>query len=388
MDTSLAPAPAYVSIADCPICTRIPQKVSVDIQRSESTLVPREVNDLLTVLEIEDDSTPAYCTSVTRLLKCPKCGTHYYYNHFDDDGQHFMDPTADDITVRRYDPVTALAFLQRIAAKEDNPLPNTMGQMKRAFAECAGAPSTSVAMSKQSQAAASADTELRELRGRYDVLLDDLTRLIDRPELDWQLKRYALESLCFHFLAISDWASLSQVMLTNRDPVIRVESARLIIGLGADDAPAMDLVHAPGGMRTRLAREIAEPAHVAELTAVLLELSQSADGVTMEYDHGFGSSTYYTRSIRSSALYGLVVAAGHGTAVDAAVPVLVGMLSADKRTNAEVGWVLRAVAERKPGARIVQDALDRLESPLKSRILGDGEVVRVLEACRAKLDAA
>jgi hypothetical protein len=212
-----------------------------------------------------------------------------------------------------------------------------------------------------------------------------ITRLIRRPELDWQLKRYALESLCFHFLAIGDWASLSQVMLTNPDPVIRVESARLIIGLGADDAPAIDLVHAPGGMRTRLAKEIAEPAHMAELTAVMLELSRSANGVTLEYDHGFGSSRYYARSVRSSALYGLVVAAGQGTTVDAAVPVLVGMLSADKRTNAEVGWVLRAVAERKPGARIVQDALDRLESPLKSRILADAEMVRVLQACRAKL---
>ncbi len=30
---------------------------------------------------MDDEDTPAYCTSTTRLLKCPTCGTLYYYNH-------------------------------------------------------------------------------------------------------------------------------------------------------------------------------------------------------------------------------------------------------------------------------------------------------------------
>jgi hypothetical protein len=215
--------------------------------------------------------------------------------------------------------------------------------------------------------------------------MEDLAGAIMRTGLDWQIKRYAVESLCLHFLAAGNWDSLNRLLLANPDPVVRVESARLIVGLGTDDAPVIDLVHAPGGMRSRTAKAIGQAAHMARLVDVLLELAQSPDGVTMEYDHGYGSSKYRSRSIRSAALYGLVVAAGHGPAVDAVVPALVGMLSADKRLNAEAGWVLRAVAERKPGARIVQDALDRLESPLKSRILTDAEVQRVVEACRKRL---
>jgi hypothetical protein len=143
MDTPLAPA--YISIADCPICARFPQKVSEDIRESAPKLIPAELNELVLVLEIDDDSTPAYCSSITRLLRCPRCGTHYYYNHYDDDGQHFMDPTSDDITVRRYDPVTALAFLDRIAAGAGDTLPNALGQMARAFSEGGGVPSTSIA---------------------------------------------------------------------------------------------------------------------------------------------------------------------------------------------------------------------------------------------------
>jgi hypothetical protein len=383
MDTPLAPA--YISIADCPICARFPQKVSEDIRESAPKLIPAELNELLVVLEIDDESTPAYCTSTTRLLKCPKCGTHYYYNHYDDDGQHFMDPTSDDITVRRYDPVTALAFLDRIAAGAGDTLPNALGQMARAFSEGGGVPSTSIAAARQNQLASAARAEAAELRGRYDSLMEDLAGAIMRTGLDWQIKRYAVESLCLHFLAAGNWDSLNRLLLANPDPVVRVESARLIVGLGTDDAPVIDLVHAPGGMRSRTAKAIGQAAHMARLVDVLLELAQSPDGVTMEYDHGYGSSKYRSRSIRSAALYGLVVAAGHGPAVDAVVPALVGMLSADKRLNAEAGWVLRAVAERKPGARIVQDALDRLESPLKSRILTDAEVQRVVEACRKRL---
>jgi len=388
MDITSAPVPAYISIADCLTCAHIPQKVSQDMERGEFKLIPAEVNDLLTVLEMEDDSTPAYCTSITRLLKCLRCGTYYYYNHYDDDGQHFMDPTCDNITVRRYDPVTTLAFLDRLVAGAANPLPSPMGQMKRAFAEGAGAPSTSIGASKLGQTASAARVELKELRGRYDNLMDDLRGVIRRPELDWQVKMYAVESLCFHLLAAGDWGSLSRLLLANPDPVVRVESATLIIGMGTDDAPAIDLVHAPRGMRARMANEITQTAHIAELVAVLLELARLTDGVTMEYDHGYGSSKYYSRSIRSSAVYGLVVAAGQGSAVNAAVPALVGLLSADKRTNAEVGWVLRAVAKGEPGAQTVKDALDRLESPLKARILADAEVQRVTEACQKQLGEA
>ena len=126
----------YSSIADCEICNRIPQKVDEDIELTGvSKLVPPEVDRLSVVVELDDENTPDYCYSITRLLKCAVCGTFYYWNRYDDDGQHFMDPTCDDITLRRYDPLSAIEFLERVLAQSTDALPSTFGQMKRAFAE-------------------------------------------------------------------------------------------------------------------------------------------------------------------------------------------------------------------------------------------------------------
>ena len=89
----------YKSIADCDICNRIPQKVAEDIVISPK-IIPPEVNRLLTVIEMEDESTHAYCTSITRLLKCPVCGTHYYYS-WDHQERDTCTLESTDITVRR-----------------------------------------------------------------------------------------------------------------------------------------------------------------------------------------------------------------------------------------------------------------------------------------------
>ncbi len=383
----------YKSIADCEICSRIPQKVAEDIIASPK-IIPPQVNDLLTVIEMEDESTHAYCTSITRLLKCPVCGTLYYYNHYDDDGEHFMDPTCDEITVRRYDPLAAMMWLERIAAGSENALPNTFGQLKTAFAEGTSAPTTQIAGAGLSDKMQAARKELGELRGRYDELVRDLVEVIQHRSPDWQIKMYAVESLCHHFLSQSDWDSMSSLLLKHPDPVVRVSTAKLVIGIATDDAPVIDLVHTTRGLRTFLEAEIAKKARMNELVEVLLEIALSGSGTTFEYDHGYGSSSYYPKSARSVALYGLVVAADHKAEMAHAVPALVGMLSKDKRLNYEVCWVLRTLAhplrvswgeKKKKIAQTILDEIEKIDPSRELKLLADEEVKKLVEECAKRL---
>lgn len=387
MNANAAEQPAqYVSIADCEICARIPQKMAQDLERAESKNIPPKVDRLLTVVELEDESTHQYCSSITKLLKCPVCGTLYYYNHYDDDGEHFMDPTCDEIMVRRYDPLTALGFLERVMAGAENALPNTLGQLKTAFAEGTRAPTTRIAGAERNSNVQAAEQAWAELRGRYDELMRDLVEAIQRPSLDWQIKMYAVESLCQHFLSHKDWEALSRVLLHHPDPVVRLAAARLVIGIATDDAPVIDLAHVSRPLRTFLAAEIAKKARMNELVEVLLEIALSNSGSTFEYDHGYGSSRYYPASARWVALYGLVVAADHKARLDHAIPALVGLFSKDKQLNYQVGWVLRTLAEkRKTSARAILAEVNKLEAASQLELLTDEEVKRLVQECRRRM---
>jgi hypothetical protein len=369
------------SIADCAICSRIPQKVAEDIRAGAPKIVPPEVDRLATVVELEDESTPAYCTSITRLLKCSVCGTLYYYNHYDDDGAHFMDPTCDEITVRRYDPLTAMGFLERITAGTENALPNTLGQLKQAFAEGTSAPTTHIAGAGLSDQVHAARQELDELRGRYDEIMHDLIEVIRHRSPDWQIKMYAVESLCHHFLSQGDWSSLSDLLLKHPDPVVRVSTARLVIGIATGDAPVTDLVHTARKLRMFLETEIATQARMDELVEVLLEVALVGSGMTFEYDHGYGSSRYSPSSTRSVALYGLVVAADHQAELAYAIPALVGMLSQDKQLNYQVCWVLRTAAKKIQCARAILGEIDKSNRSRKLELLRDAEVKRLVDEC-------
>lgn len=86
---------------------------------------PCEINEL----------TTRYSTSTTRLLKCDLCGTYYYYNHYENEGEFFMDPPSNTLALRRYDPMTAKDFLERLLYGSENVLPNALGQLIKAFAD-------------------------------------------------------------------------------------------------------------------------------------------------------------------------------------------------------------------------------------------------------------
>ena len=165
---------SYLSIVDCEICARIPQQFTHDLNSGYSHIIPPEAEPLLKLVELNDESTHRYCTSTTTLLKCPACGSYYYHNHYDDDGEFFMDPPNYSITLRRYDAVTAMEFMERILADPGGALPHALGRLTKAFLDGYGPQATHISDAGLADKQQTLKAELEELRLRYDRLIEML----------------------------------------------------------------------------------------------------------------------------------------------------------------------------------------------------------------------
>lgn len=389
MTNALAQAPfPYLSIADCVRCGHIPQKVSEDIGPEGAKRMPPEVNELRIVLEMADEGTHRYASSTTRLLKCDLCGTYYYYNHYEDEGEYFMDPPCDTLTVRRYDPLTARDFLERLLSGAENVLPNAPGQLTKAFVDGDYDLTTRVAPQGLDATRAAARAELDELNARYAALLADCAAILQRPAPNWHIQRYALETRFAHFVVQGDWDSLSRELLHHPDAVVRIATAQLVIGIGTGDAPVYDILHTTGDSVRFLEAQMRKKARKAELVAVLLELALKDSGATLKYDHGYGDSRYDPWPIQILALYYLVVSASHGANLLDALPALVGLLSPEKWLNYQVCWVLRTIVEKqKKSAPLILAELENLRASRKAtkRIFNDDSVKQLIEECQKRL---
>jgi hypothetical protein len=400
----------YLSIVDCEICARIPQQFAHDIDDAYPHIIPPEAAALQRVVEMNDESTHSYCISTTLLLKCPACGTYYYHNHYDDDGEHFMDPTSDTISLRRYDAVTAREFMERIAADPAGAVPNAMGRLVKAFCDGADAPQTRITAAGLTETQQVMLQELAELSVRYIGLIADLEAAVQQRPLGWHIKEHVIFSLCNHYYSQADWDTPRRLLLHHPDPEVRLLTLKLVMGIGTDDAPVMDIVHACRAARAYLEAEVPKQRRLTELADLLLDLALTAKGDTLQYDHGYGKSSYGPRSLRSLALYYLVVAAGRRVDLIPAIPALVGLLTpvsrprlgpntteAEKKAahdrqwterglNSSVCWVLRELAEKKRRApRAIMDALEQVESKRRTRILKDENVQKLVETCEHRL---
>jgi hypothetical protein len=401
---------AYKSIVDCEICARIPQQLTHDIDSGYPHIIPPEAELLLRLVELNDESTHRYCTSLTTLLKCPACGTYYYHNHYDDDGEFFMDPPSDRITLRRYDAVTAIEFMERIAADPEGALPHAMGRLTKAFMDGSGLDATRIPDAGLADIQQAVKRELEELKLRYDLLIEDLIAAIQQRTLNWHLKEYIMASVCNHYYSRQDWDSPNRLLLHHPDPEVRMLTARLVMGVGTGDAPVMDIIHACRAAREFLEGQVVTKPRMTELTGLLVDLALNAKGDTLQYDHGYGDSKYIPRSIRSIALYYLVVAAGRRVDLIWAIPALVGLLIpirrqkpgrtsteadkqaakdkwwAEQRMNYEACWVLSELAHRKRRApRAIMAEIEKIKPPRRALILKDGHVQELVELCEKKL---
>jgi hypothetical protein len=382
MASGKTPGNAYISIADCETCKKLPQKIAHNY-KSENNNIPPEIGKLVVIIEFEDDNTPAYCTSTTRLLKCASCGSLYYYNHYDDEGQHFMDPTFDEVTIRRYNPLTAKRFLERIVGTSSGFMPNATGQLMRAFVDGTSAQAPGITI--KPNGLESASKELHDLGELFDGVINDLISAIKTRSLDWQVKMYIIETLCAHFFNTGDLDALSTLLLDHEDPVVKVETALHVIGMATGDAPVIDIIHVPGPERAALKKQLSNKAYMRKLAEVLLDVATSDETrKTMAYDHGYGTSRYCEKSLQIAALYGLVVSAEH-VDLSSFIPAIIPLLKGNNLSR-DACWVLKTIARRKSTS--AQHVLDEVNAMCETRNLDlskDPEIKKLVDECQALL---
>lgn len=372
------PAAKYISIADCRLCKNIPQKSVEDLEDPEKNpeegqKIPKEVEKFTTITTIE--SFPhRYAKSVDKLLKCPLCGTYYYYNHYDDDGEFFMDGTSDDVEVRRYDPLSARNYLAGIAEGAGGSLPKPLGQLKKEF--LSGVPFESGAedeeLQKQAQAAR---VELEELRERYPKLMEDLAEAVATGKAsNWHIKKYYVEVLCNYYLVEGKFSEISELLLQHKDPVIKLESARYILGIGTGDAPVVELIHKTGSLTDAAEKFVSK--NMDALVNVLYDVAVSKEAAIPEYDWLMG---WFKTTTIIKALYGLRVANSHGADIAFAIPGIARLLVADPpRTGPICDTLENFIERRKQGnKKIVLDAINALAKE-KPEILSREPVQKVL----------
>ncbi len=378
---------AYISIVDCDICRNIPQKISREREGGEVAQgIPPEFDRLSLVVEIIEDVDEPYTSSVTKLFKCPQCGTYYYHNLYDDDGQHFMDPTCHETTIRRYDPITAMHFMEGFMGKAPgSALPPTFGALKKAFAEGTTTQPTGVVNTALAQKVERVTVELEEFRNRYPALIREMVDVITTRSLEWQVKMYVAESLLAHFIREGDFDQIRKVLLQHKDPVIRVEMAHKLLGVATLDAPVIDLVHVPVGDRKASKNILADKAHITEMAHILFEAALHDDVKTMEYDHGYGTSKYWEQPLRAKALYGLNLAADL-VDVGFILPAIFTLISTDRWMSNRVFWLLKTMAKHEMvNAQQIQAELDKLDESLKTIFAKEFEFTSLKQECRKKI---
>lgn len=354
-------------------------------KNSPENLIKASIETFLPVLEVQEETNLAYCTSETKLLKCPRCGTYYYYNLYDDDGQHFMDPTTHETTIRRYDPLTAMHFLEGIVGNTPGTLPPTLGRLRKVFAEGTSTPQTEVANTEIAKKIDVIRKELEELRNRYPDLVREMIDVITTRSLEWQVKMYVAETLLAHFIREGDFDQIKKVLLPHKDPVIRVEIAEKLLCVTTLDAPVIDLVHMPSNERAASKNILSDKARMTEIAHLLFEAAIYGDAKTLEYDHGYSKSKYLERPLRIKALYGLNLAAD---LIDVAfiLPVILTLVSGDTWVSNNVFWLLRTVAKRKKvNAQLILTELGKLDETIKQQFAKSTEYTSLLAECRKKV---
>lgn len=370
----------YISIGECERCRRIPTKVAIDTMQ-RPWVIPPEVNALATVVELKDESTPAHCVSITRLMKCEECGTYYYYNHYNDQGQHFMDPTCDEITVRRYTPLAAVGFMEDILMGTENALPRASGQLRKAYAEGIIPPETRISKKDFDGKMDAVRTELEEIRQRYASVVNNLAEVVKRQRRDTNIHGYIIEALCFHYVSLGDWAAMRELLLQHPDPLVRVSTANLMIGIATSDAPVIDLIHTSGAVRTSIEAEINQKGRMEELANILLEAATTTRADTTINTQGYIPASSYEEDYRSAALYGLVVLANRRVRLDHAVPALVELLIEEPILRRNVCWVLRVHAKNKGKPSLILKAISQAGIYDMPSVMADKEVIRLVEVC-------
>jgi hypothetical protein len=374
----------YCSIIDCPTCEKLPSKMYYDLDRVGRDKIPAELNQLSTVISLDLETEHAYSSNTVKLLKCPRCGTYYYFSHYVDEGEHFMDPTSNDLAVRRYPPLTVIVFLEGIINKTPGTVPQPPGKLRKAFLEGTYPQPNEPIEEGRETIVELAGLELNELKTRYETIIGDFIEIVESRSPEWQIKKYIVDSLVLHFINNGDWNGISK-LLKHGDPVIRLETLKNIVRYSTEDAAVIDIIHVPYDIRKKYAKILKKKGQMDEIVQVTVELALSDHGYTQEYDDLCGYPEYYRKPVQDVALYCIVVLAKFAD-LSKYIPQLVDLLSENKHLNYMVSWALGSIAEQnKENAKLILKLIKNKKSQIGDIISQDEEIQRLLKLCRKEL---
>lgn len=352
-----------IALAQCTVCSGILQKHYVDLQEKDIPRVAPDISRLVTVLEVREE--PHRNTrSTTRLFKCPRCGTYYYCNRYRDAGEHFLDPVSDALTIRRYTFRAAINLLSGCNLMGGVNLPPSVDQMTRWFVEGAATNIVTLEDSEQARLSVIAEKEMGLLETRIPEVLAQLMALTHSTTAHAHLKLHAVESLLEHFLVEHAWARIDVDLLGHPDIAMAAESARILVGLGTDDAPLLDLVHVPPETRRYAATIMKDPTRRKRICEVLLAAAQDRTTRVLNFDYCYGNSSYFTMPLSLMALSALTSARMPLPLVQENLDLLVGLLDESEQLWDPVCGLLRDRAEKSRKAaslirrRLKQEPLD------------------------------
>jgi hypothetical protein len=216
--TDLRRSKEYCSIIDCPICRKIPLKMDLDLRHVGQNKITAELNQLSTIILYNLEPEHWHSSNTVKLLKCPRCGTYYYFNHYVDEGEHFMDPTSNDLLIRRYPPLTVIRFLEGIINEIPGTFPQPLGKLRDAFLEGTYPYPNEISENERKAKLETVTKELNEIKGRYSTVIEEFISIVKNQSPAWHLKKYIVDSLILHFVNEEDWSSISELLLKHRAP--------------------------------------------------------------------------------------------------------------------------------------------------------------------------
>lgn len=294
-----------------------------------------DIDRLCTVFE-RTVQVHRYATSRTSLLKCPSCARYYHRVHYDDRGEHAMDPASDEVELLRYDAYTAREFLLELARDPGAVGPPPSAELRLAFFE------DRTARAGEALPGPSCERESAEAEARYPALMAELSEALERGALVWPVREFIVVSVCNQRLVEGDLARLEREVFRNPDVAVRVEGLMHVVGIGMRDAPSVHQLHARPEMRTAARGLVGDPERLETVLDCLVECAEAEPAQVYRRESCVG---FQPLSTRERALYGLRVCAKHGGDLAPRIERIVGLLARDCQLAAGITGVLRNYVE-------------------------------------------
>jgi hypothetical protein len=307
-----------MSIVDCELCNRLLQKVYANIKRGQAE--PPEVAQLVTVFQ-EDSQAHEYAFTQTALKVCPSCGAYYYYRYDRDEGEHFMDPTNEDVSLERWSPAWVMDFLTGKNTPEAREI-------------------------------------IRTLEARYpDLIRDYVAHIAPQPPQNWQVVKHLIETLTDEYLLQLDWEGLEILLLRHANPVVRVETAVDLVYIATEQHPVWNCRHFTKALAGAAQDWLFHRQREQFLVDVFVNVLQTPRAETQVYDWFFGYRQSHTHS---RAISGLANAAYRQIDIRRAIPALVRLFSGDEWLNKRICEALSHAIEQQgtPAKTLIREELN------------------------------